>query len=132
MRIEMTYYADDGMMFTTKEECEKYEQKQAMSLRSVRFYDKDLKEVYEYQVINCYAIYAYIENADLAPKAFDYLYDICGMPTATCLYKDGDVLEWDECEEEWYNLTQERKRMADVESSILAKVWSEKGAKDGN
>ena len=108
MRIETTYYADDGTEFDTEEECLAYEKKGEEALGSVLFFDESMKPLTmkgEYDD----PYYVFIVDAERSRTLFERIADqrgIC-LPTTQCEYSNGEVLMYDEdgsWDDSWLNL----------------------------
>lgn len=105
MRIETTYYADDGTEFYSKKECEAYEKEWEESLDSVLFFDEDMKPLTmkgEYDD----PYFVFIVDAERSRTLFSHIVDqrgIC-LPEENCEYSNGEVLMYDD-DWDWINLS---------------------------
>lgn len=80
MRIETTYYADDGVAFCSEEDCLAYENRKKASFDSVMFFDERFvwHKNPDIPFIESDAVYLKVLDADDAKILFEYLYDVCG------------------------------------------------------
>ena len=76
MRIEVTYYADDGEEFDTEEACREYEERLKKDMSSVIFYDENKKVMKNPTIedIEQDAFYLKVLNAEEATRLFDWLH----------------------------------------------------------
>ena len=123
MRIETTYYADDGTEFDTEEECLAYEKKGEEALGSALCFDESMKPLTmtgEYDD----PYYIFIVDAERSRTLFERIADqrgIC-LPTEQCEYSNGEVLMYDEdgsWDDSWINLN---RIVADYAQKIAAVV----------
>ena len=76
MRIEVTYFADDGEEFRTEEECREYEESLKMDLNSVIFFTEDHKLMKDPKLedIEQEAYYLKVLDPEKAERLFDWLH----------------------------------------------------------
>jgi hypothetical protein len=111
MRIETTYYADDGTEFETEEECRKYESDIDSLLLSVQFFDGQRRLIKHptMEEIESDAMYMRIIDNEQASRLFSYLHKSISFADVEleCSFETGDVLAFDnELEYKWFNLYQ--------------------------
>ena len=117
MRIETTYYADDGEEFYTEEACLAYEESCRKQMSSVLFFNKEFKPLLTTDEIENGAWYAYIKDVDMARSLFNWLNDLVGLEIPGCEFAAGDVLGTDDEHYKWVNLTH---RLAEVAQMMEA------------
>ena len=108
MRTEITYYADDGTEFYSKEECEAYEKEWEESLDSVLFFDESMKPLTGQEELDD-MWFLFIVDAERSKILFQHIVDQRGldMPTDECHYFSGEVLMYNEdggWGDSWINL----------------------------
>ena len=126
MRIECTYYADDGTEFDTEEECLAYENTIKQIGSAARFFnDKLTREMTTVEEISQYGIFAYILDEKKAEAVFQRIYDLTGSDIPGCRYKAGDVLEWSVEDDRWENLSHRIKKIRETIDAVTEKVKGE-------
>lgn len=125
MRIETTYYADDGTEFYSKEECEAYEKEWEESLDSVLFFDEAMNPLTTPEELDD-MWYLFIVDEPKSRTLFQHIVDQRGLdvPTEECQFSAGEVLMYDEdggWGDSWINLN---RVVADYAQKI-ARVTSE-------
>ena len=123
MRIETTYYADDGTEFYSKEECIAYEKEWAESLDSVLFFDEAMNPLTTPEELDD-MWYLFIVDEPKSRILFSHITDQRGtcVPTDCIAYSAGEVLMYDEDGEwfdSWINLS---RVVADYAQKIAAVV----------
>ena len=124
MRIETTYYADDGTEFETEEECRKYESDIDSLLRSVQFFDgqRSLIKHPTIEEIESDAMYMRIIDNEQASRLFSYLHKSISFADveSECSFETGDVLAFDnDLEYKWFNLYQLTKLLTEQLHEVL-------------
>ena len=124
MRVETTYYADDGTEFDTEEECIAYEKAADENFDAVQFFDRKRKLMEHPTMtdIEDFCYYVRILDKEKAEKLFAYLYQIISFVAPTDVsYETGDVLSFDEeYSDGWENLTLLCKQYNERLNEILA------------
>lgn len=125
MRIETTYYADDGTEFDTEEECLAYEQEWQDSIGSALFFDENMKPLLKDEELDD-VWYLFIVDEPKSRVLFQHIVDQRGLdvPTEECQFSAGEVLMYDEdggWGDSWINLN---RVVADYAQKI-ARVTSE-------
>lgn len=123
MRIETTYYADDGTEFYTKESCEAYEKEWEESLGSVLFFDEAMNPLTTPEELDD-MWYLFIVDEPKSRVLFSHISDQRGtcVPTDAISYSAGEVLMYDEDGgwfDSWINLS---RVVADYAQKIAAVV----------
>lgn len=123
MRIETTYYADDGTEFYSKEACEAYEKEWEESLGSVLFFDEAMNPLTTPEELDD-MWYLFIVDEPKSRVLFSHISDQRGtcVPTDAISYSAGEVLMYDEDGgwfDSWINLS---RVVADYAQKIAAVV----------
>lgn len=126
MRVEMTYYADDGKEFDSREECLEYERQIKADFGSMMFFDGNL-------VWNKTADIPFIESEMMCFKVLDevaanrlfrWLYTACGVCMPDSPVKQGHIYRYDErdgwADNYWLDVTERYEDLA----KIIQKVES--------
>lgn len=120
MRIEVTYYADDGVEFDTEEECRAYEEEQNACFDSVMFFNEkfEWKKEPDASFIESDAVYFKVLNADKAERLFRWLYEWCGACFPENPLEDGHVYAYDDedyhADNYWVDVTERFEKMRDI------------------
>lgn len=123
VRIETTYYADDGVAFDSKEDCLAYENRKKASFDSVMFFDQRFAwhKNPDIPFVESEAVYIKVVDADEAKILFEYLYDMCGalFPSKP---KTGHIYVYDsddyDTDSYWADYTERLEKVSDVIEKI--------------
>ena len=124
MRVEVTYYADDGKEFDNEKECREYEQSRFADFSSVMFFDEKfaVHPNPDIPFIESDAVYFKVLDAEKAARLFSWLYELCGACFPSGELKEGHVYMYDSedyySEDYWLDVT---KRVEDLEG-VLTKI----------
>lgn len=97
MRIEVTYYAEDGKEFSSEEECRAYEREKMASFDSVMFFDDNFAwhKQPDIPFVESDAVYFKVVDASKAEILFDWLGELCGACFPEEPLKEGHIYVYD-------------------------------------
>lgn len=121
MRIECTYYADDGTEFDNEAECLAYEKNLNSLWDSVVLLDEKFRDYSETQFdltmlefAEQQAVYVKVLDVRKAKELFNWIYEQYGfsLPPVDMLY-GGCIFKYDEtAKEDWIDLTKQYREIA--------------------
>ncbi len=131
MRIEITYFADDGEEFGTEEECREYEESLKTDLNSVIFFTEDhkLMKYPKLKDIEQEAYYLKVLDPEKAEKLFDWLHYqisfdwIAGEPIKDHYYRWNEA---DYCVNGYVDFTKELEELQKTMAELMIELDKEK------